>query len=135
MTIAHWHDGLATGDSTVDAQHKQLFAMFNNLHDAIETGCDAHCVAEAATKLREYVLLHFDAEEELMAKTDMPGADVVAHLREHRDLHEQTLKLELGATPSGPTAALKVITLMHRWLTSHIEVFDRKLADHVRAHG
>jgi hemerythrin-like metal-binding protein len=130
MTTIEWHDYLDTGNETVDSQHRELFRLFNELHDSVDSEDVARCYDEITEKLREYVLFHFAAEEDLMSTSGLDGSEIVSHLRAHRALDELTRNLEGGCSP---TAALSLITLMHQWLIGHIEQFDRRLAEQVRS--
>lgn len=133
MDTMGWDEDLATGNEAVDEQHRELFAMFSEVHDALSANDDALPVSDVIARLQEYALHHFHAEENLMSRSGMSGDDVVAHLREHRDLRDQIERLA-SADPPVVSVRLKLVALMHRWLTHHIDVYDRDLARHVREH-
>ncbi len=81
MAIAIWSDDYLTGDPLVDEHHRHIFAVVNDLHDAIHDGRGRAALEPTLTKLWEYTAMHFAVEEQLMEDSGYPDLD--AHRRAH----------------------------------------------------
>lgn len=68
-----WEDTFKTGNPSVDAQHIELFAMINTLHDAIVARRGSEVLGPTLDKLGAYVVKHFQNEEALMRAKRYPG--------------------------------------------------------------
>ena len=91
MELVAWNKSLETGHPIVDGQHKNLFAMINNLHTSIQEGHSNLVLIETMEKLSAYVETHFKTEEELMISHHYE--QYAEHKLEHDNLREQSLKL------------------------------------------
>jgi len=68
-----WTDKLATGISTIDSQHKELFKRINNLVIAIK---EHRCKSEIDGTIKfldDYAKVHFTAEEKHMQEANYEG--------------------------------------------------------------
>jgi hemerythrin-like metal-binding protein len=87
-----WKNSYAVGNDLIDNQHRELFAMTDDLVDAIRrrkgsAGPDA--CARAVTFLKDYTVKHFSDEEDLQAALGYAGLTIhkKAHLAAHRAEH------------------------------------------------
>ena len=141
MPLYTWDPALETGNATIDEQHRRLFALANELADAIATcklsddgPCeeDENTLANAIYGLTDYCVEHFGDEEALMAAAGYP------RLPMHRSLHErlagETLKHaadyfnEVGMIPA------TLAPFFTEWLTNHIRREDLDFAEYRREH-
>jgi hemerythrin len=119
----HWTSALSMGVRELDAQHRELFARIDRLLDAMLRN-DRTEAARLLAFLREYVVVHFAAEERLMEETAYP--DVQRHVAEHRRFGAQMRELDAEFREEGPTASL-VLRLEHEavaWLHDHVYFTD-----------
>lgn len=131
MAFAEWDPSLATGNLTVDAQHRELFAAVNELHDAIHEHNDIEVLGGILYRLQRYTAVHFRDEEDLMVEVAYAGHD--RHHELHLDLADKTAALA-GKYLSGElTLGIPLATFLRDWLTDHIGEEDRRLAEHIRA--
>ena len=80
-----WREAYASGDPTIDAQHRELVEGAGALAvDAMERG-DLREVGASLEALLELVRFHFATEEELLARKGYEG------LAAHRALHQELL--------------------------------------------
>jgi hemerythrin-like metal-binding protein len=63
-----WDQSFAVGIPHVDAQHKQLFGIVNELHQAMKSGQSKSVVGQTLEKLVAYTVTHFKDEEALMRR-------------------------------------------------------------------
>lgn len=132
MTRLGWDDSFATGDETVDAQHRELFDLIARFHDTIETGDDATAIADALESLMSYAARHFAMEESLMARSDYP--DRSRHAALHAHLASETDRLAGHISDAGTSMTIEVALFLHNWLRDHVLSEDRRLIEHVQRH-
>jgi hemerythrin len=133
MQVAlQWSSALSLGVPDLDAQQRELFARVDRLLDAMLHG-ERSEAAQLAAFLREHVVLHFAAEEQLMRDLGYPEA--AAHAAEHREFAASMLELDGALRSRGATAEL-VLRLEKEtvaWLRDHVYVADVALGQHVTA--
>lgn len=125
-------DDLLTGMDDVDAQHRLLFELANQVVDPTsERGANAAFFASLAF-LAEYVRYHFAAEEFAMKRAHYPEAErhCLAHV-EFRALIGEFLEASLEE-PSIADLRLRLTEAVEGWLTTHIRVADKALAGYLR---
>lgn len=118
-----WTPGFETGVEPIDAQHRELAGLVNELH---RLAAGVHDRAEAAALLERvghHVRAHFDAEERVMR------AASPARCVSHADSHAQMLgqfDAMCGQVVSGVVALeVAVRDFLRFWLMDHILVCDR----------
>lgn len=135
MTYVVWDDSMDTGDPLVDGQHQGLVVLFNEMVAAEQDFDRATSVAEVLERLTEYVVVHFAAEEAMMASFDYPPDVADAHKREHRALTDRTRELVLSYRAGEIETVIPLVEFLKNWLSGHIEESDRRLVEHVRKTG
>ncbi len=125
MPIISWDPKLATGDSVVDHQHKTLFQMVNELHDAITAGKAKEHLQKVLERLASYTLEHFAAEERLMGRSGYPG--VAEHVRKHHDLAKKATDLIEGYRSGKLVLSLTLSQFLADWVRHHIAEEDQKM--------
>ena len=76
-----WKDTHATGLAEIDAQHKALFAIANDIFQHAAQNATTEALLIDLSHLRCCAVINFDTEEELMATLSLSP--------QHRDLHEK----------------------------------------------
>ena len=127
-----WTPDLATGDTVIDNQHKQLFSMVNTLFDAYQNGKERQEVEKTIEFLVEYTVKHFADEEALQKKHAYP--EYHAHKQLHADFKESVRELAAKMSQEGPTEnfVIEVCTIIGEWLFRHVKDEDSKMAAHMR---
>ena len=114
-----WTSTLSVGDEAIDAQHRELFVRLDRLHDAMLRRERSEALRLLAF-LRDYAVVHFEAEERLMAEAAYPEA--ARHAQEHEAFRAALRGLQEHFEAEGLTAAL-VLDLERRvvgWLREHV---------------
>jgi hemerythrin len=127
-----WSSALSIGVPDLDAQQRELFARVDRLLDAMLHG-ERSEAAQISAFLREHVVLHFAAEEQLMRDLGYP--EIAAHAAEHQAFAASVLELDAAMRSRGATAEL-VLRLEREvvaWLRDHVYVADVALGQHVSA--
>lgn len=135
MTIFRWHDHYAIGHDTVDAQHRKLIDIINNLHSLLNNDEPDHPREGAASvfdQLAEYVVMHFAYEEQLMVDAGYPIEKVVAHKMQHNVLLGRVQQV-VHAYEEGDKEVLEELLpfLYGDWLIEHICHSDKEYAEYL----
>lgn len=133
MTIS-WNPNLSVGVAKVDAHHRKLIDMINQVAVSVEALLGPQAVGQTIDQLIEYTQYHFTFEEDLLEQNDYPG--LAEHRQEHQRLILEVEKLKnrfaKGATEKLRTDTMKSLT---RWLIEHIEGEDQKYAEFLNLRG
>ncbi|HEV3329976.1 MAG TPA: hemerythrin family protein [Bryobacteraceae bacterium] len=121
----------------IDAEHRELFRVADELENAIAAGAPAPRVKTLLHSLVTHVGDHFTHEEWLMQSTAYPSFGW------HKEQHEtarRRLKLFVPLIEGGEIEAIELFfEFLSGWLEDHTTVTDRMMAAHVRnyerAHG
>lgn len=119
----HWSSTLKLGVPALDAQHRELFDRVDRLLDSMLHG-DRSEAAPLASFLRDHVVLHFAAEEQLMHDLRYPEAKT--HTAEHHVFAACILELDSALREHGATAdlVLRLESEVTAWLRDHVYVAD-----------
>lgn len=129
--ILAWTDLLLVRHDTIDADHKHLFAVANQLHAGIRNGQGESLVRETFRELMAYAREHFAREEALMA--EICFSEKEEHAFEHRLLTHRLKKLQFQFESGQRILAEELEIFLDRWLARHILTSDVEFAQCVRA--
>jgi len=132
MPIAQWDDSYRTGHDLVDRQHKELFCMVNDLHDAIIAGKGKEILAPTLKKLATYTVEHFRDEQTLMASINYPES--AAHLKKHQDLTAEVTELVARFDAGKMVLSITLSSFLANWLRHHIKEDDLALVNYLKQH-
>lgn len=127
-----WSDELAVGVGAIDEQHKGIFSRINNLLNAMAQGKGRDEVGKVITFLADYVVKHFKAEEEIMAKHNYDG--ISSQKTEHAQFIRDFSALKMDFEKNGVTThlVLQVQNKLCNWLKNHIGSEDKKIGDFLK---
>lgn len=127
-----WRDYLTTDHPVIDAQHQELFRQITNLTDACRHHTEQTKVAGLLEYLGNYVKVHFATEEKLLLAIGSP--DYLVHKAAHDYFTDLVHTLISKCQIEGESKELTIKTnyVAVEWLTRHICIMDRKLADSLR---
>ncbi|MEO5337663.1 MAG: bacteriohemerythrin [Magnetospirillum sp. WYHS-4] len=127
MPAVSWTDDLSVGVHVVDADHKMLIDLINQVVAAAESKRPHDQIAKVLVALDEYVDFHFVREESMMEACGYAGLD------DHRKVHEK-LRTEVHNIAEHfkrePAKALtdEVLAFLTQWLVRHIMGHDKNYA-------
>jgi len=122
-----WNNVLATGHSVLDADHKILVAIFNQLADSVRRRSGKAVSSDLLAELIEHAKTRFALEDRLMAEHCYPKAD--QHAAEHVQLVKRAINYKTKFDAGSPGSHIHVIHFPEDWLTFHILGADREFAD------
>jgi hemerythrin len=134
MAIA-WTDNLLVGDETIDADHRRLIELINEL-DAAAAAAPIDCrrAGRALDGLAAFTAEHFAREEALQRAVGLPGRD--AHRQKHRMMLQRLDALSDHFRRSDDDVRATMVRGLAdpigTWLADHIAKSDVKLRAYVR---
>jgi hemerythrin-like metal-binding protein len=128
-----WEDHFRLGVHELDEQHKTLIALMSQLHGAIAEGQAKAMLAPLFVALLDYTKEHFADEANLMNAYDYPEA--ADHVIEHAELINRIRALQQEYERGSILVTLNTARFLGDWLSYHILVSDRNLADFLRNKG
>ena len=111
----------------IDAEHRNLFRMAEEIHQAARVGAD---VRELVRPLLAAIEEHFAHEERMMKAASTPDFDW--HKLQH-DTARKRAKLFAEEIEQGSTEApIELLEFLARWFKDHVGLTDRMMGAHVR---
>jgi len=128
-----WSEKYSVGIVELDAQHRRLFELYNQLIEAMYRGESLKVLQDALNSLIEYVVVHFTTEEQYMQKYAYPEFD--KHKKAHIFLRDKTLQIHRNFSEGKPVLTAEVITFLRNWLKDHVMNMDKKYSKHLKKMG
>jgi hemerythrin len=133
MALFTWNDSYSVKVALCDQQHQKLFAIINELADAMRMGKGQDVVGKTVGELVQYTRTHFQQEEALMKKANYP------QLAPHQAMHQKfvaDIEALLQKAKEGHVAnSIQVLNLLRDWLVNHIQKVDKQYSAHLNAAG
>lgn len=128
MPLVKWNGKLSVGVSILDAEHKELVGLFNQISSAAANEAK-ESVRKSLAALIAHTAAHFKYEECLFAETNYPDAD--EHKKEHDELLWQILAVQKANLDGHITLSGEALQFIRKWLVNHIITYDRKFGLHI----
>lgn len=134
VAFLSWTPAMSVGVGDLDADHKMLIAIINELHDGIVVGHKKEILASVLDHLVEYTKFHFAKEEELLEKCNYK--ETPNHKLEHASFANRLTNLQ-ERTIKAPVAMLdlELMSFLRNWLVTHIQGSDKKYGPRLNACG
>ena len=135
IDIFPWNEHFNTGLPTVDAQHRKLVELLNQLASQLAFAPDKPGLEAILDELTAYTVYHFEDEETIWAHHLAQDRQETEH---HRAGHGyfiarmQALRADFAQRPLADVAD-SLLDFLARWLASHILESDRRMAYTVQA--
>lgn len=122
---------LLTNIPDIDAQHRKLFDLVNQVVDPSTVDQGTGYFLTLLYFLTGYVTYHFAAEEAVMRESGYPRYELHQHW--HDAFRAEVGELVVASKSKGVSRALKlnVSFTVENWLLAHIRVADRQLAEYL----
>lgn len=118
MSLLRWTDNYLVGHPRVDDDHRYLFALINEFHDAFSERHSRADLDRLLSRLVEYTERHFRDEEALMREVGFP--DTERHMAIHECLVEQIFGLAEKFSNRAVNPTRDTFAFLDTWLTDHI---------------
>lgn len=127
-----WSDSYSIGVPHIDAQHKKLFEMVEELQVAMKNGVGKEAIGKSLDFLADYTVKHFKDEEEVMQKYNV--VELPNHKKEHEDFVKFVVETIGKFKKDG--ANLSMLITIHQqlgeWLVDHILKKDKQIQNYVK---
>jgi hemerythrin len=133
MALLDWKNEYSVDIQSIDKQHKKLFDMINQLHDAMKSGVGAKFVPVILNSLVSYTRDHFADEEKLMRQAAYPA--YTTHKAEHDKLTSEVVKLVQDMEAGRCTMSMQLLEFLRDWLQKHILSTDKQYSSQLQAAG
>ncbi len=129
-----WKKEFELGIPFIDAQHRQLLAIGNRLHELLDAHHDDDdsydAILGVLSELKDYTIYHFHAEEALFKKYDYP--DTQSHKKEHDEFVEYLNTVDLRHIDDNQTKfMLDLLNHVIQWVFRHIISTDFLYKDYL----
>jgi hemerythrin-like metal-binding protein len=134
MPLMEWSDSMSVGVREIDADHRHLVSMINQLFDAMQQGAGRAKLRQTLEGLIEYTDAHFKHEERLFILTSYPEGE--AHKKEHDNLKRQVVEMKFRfEAQENDAITIEILTFLKHWLVNHTTGSDKRYSQHLNAHG
>jgi len=130
MNLFQWNESYRVGHQEIDAQHKRLFQLAEELHTAMAAGKGKQMLSQTLANLISYTKSHFASEERLMQRYAYP--DYAAHKIEHDQLTNKVIAFQNDFNAGRTMLSLDLMQFLKNWLGHHIGQIDQKVAAYIR---
>lgn len=125
MPLIKWDDSYSVSVKTLDEQHKKLFVLINQLHDAMSAGKGKEIIESVLKDMIDYTHTHFTTEEKLLEKHHYPYLE--QQKQEHALFIQKVSEMQQKyKTGSSLTISFEVSQFLKNWLSNHIKLDDKK---------
>ena len=127
-TLFTWSADYSVSIDAIDAQHKALIVLINELHQAIVEHRGQATACAVLDRVSEYTRSNFALEEQLMRASHYP--DYEAHRQQHRALVDQLRLLRHRCYDDNLPIAFALLHILKNWLVRHINESDKHFGAH-----
>jgi hemerythrin-like metal-binding protein len=123
MTYVTWEDWMSTGVPLIDADHKLLLSLINQVYACVGANEEYATLGSVLQTLADYTDYHFQREEALLAEVGFPA--LAAHQELHVKLAAQVSEiLRRFHADRGAVRGQDMLAFLKTWLTDHILEHD-----------
>jgi hemerythrin len=133
LRLFKWSSVHAVYLPEVDEEHRELFRMGEELHQAVLTLADRKVIRAMFRVLVDTITAHFEHEERMMEASAYPGLEW--HRRQHRGATQAVLAIMRKLQRGDADAAKELLVFLAGWLEDHTSVTDRMMAAYLRNYG
>jgi len=133
MALMTWGPMLQLGYGDIDAQHKRLVELVNQLDDAMRAGHGRDVMGSVLNELIRYTVYHFAFEEKLMDQYGI--SSLAAHKAEHKVLVADVTAFKAKFDSGSVAVTTELMAFLRSWLSDHILKTDKALAKELLAKG
>jgi hemerythrin-like metal-binding protein len=133
MALITWDESLSVGIESIDKQHMKLVDMINEFYESIRSKSTEEVLSDLIKHMREYVVFHFNSEEELLKLNRYP--DYLDHKIEHEMFVNKVEDFEKRFNSGQLILSFEITNFLKSWLKNHIQGTDKKYSDFLISRG
>ena len=127
MTLFEWNDDYSVGVKKFDRQHRKIFQIINDLHDAMKEGKSEEKMGVILRRLENYADKHFNDEEKYMEKYDYSGFE--NQKKQHNQYIQKIKGFRKKYNTGEMTVSMEMMNFLKDWLSNHINGMDKKYSE------
>ena len=129
IEIFPWNRNFETGIAEIDEQHKVLVKMINQLGNHLGSNASPHVLGDIFKQLADYVVHHFQSEEQVWEQYFPIESVLNAHKKTHESFNSDVLMLK-SEDDSRSTQEIieEVLSFLTHWLAHHILDSDMRMS-------
>ncbi len=124
MTV-QWKDKLLIGVPEIDAEHRYLIALVNNIIEKYHSNKLEASLAKVYAHLINYTNKHFKNEESLMRAVGYPL--LAEHKQKHEFLEDTTSELAEMFLSGQQSISVDTLNFLKNWVIDHVLLEDKKI--------
>ncbi len=133
MDFIKWKEAYSVKVEEIDAQHKKLIGLINQMADAMSIGRGRDVLSTVLTELVDYTVYHFNTEERLFQQYGYP--EYKKHKKIHAALAGKTRELKESFDRGNKQISIDVMLFLSNWLNNHILEVDKKYGSFLNSKG
>ena len=130
MSLFKWSGAHSIYLPEIDAEHRAIYLLGDELHKALLAGGDPANLKPIAANLSETMEEHFRHEERLMRAMHYPSFEW--HKRQHNAARKRSKALAKRIEGGDAAAAGELLQFLSIWLRDHMSVADRMMGAYLR---
>lgn len=130
--IDEWDGSLTVGLPEIDAQHRSILKLANQLLYAPEESLGSELANEALTELGKFLQLHFAIEEANMKQLGMPEAEFAEHHNRHEEMLKQYAEVVIEAYENPQRKVKDIAAFVREWGIDHVVAYDLNIKKYLR---
>jgi hemerythrin len=125
-SMTQWTEAYSVGIAQFDGQHKQLFQLIGDLHDAMKSGQAKDKMAQILKSLVGYTEMHFRQEEEALIRAHYSAFTL--HKMEHDKFRAKVADFQKDFQAGVAAISIDAMDFLSGWLVNHIMKTDQQYA-------
>jgi hemerythrin len=130
MSFFKWSKEFSVYLPEIDAEHRSLYRIGAELHQAVLAGGKAAQVKPILANLMEATEEHFRHEERLMRVVHYSAFEW--HKRQHDTIRKKLKKANKSVEAEDRDACMELLKFINGWLVDHMSVTDRMMGAFIR---
>ena len=128
-----WESSFETGHRDIDAQHRTLLAIVDELESAEAQPHDSHeFILDVLGHVMDFTISHFSMEEDLMQNVGYPAESSAEMVAQHREFTAYARLRVLEFRAGEMDSILPLQSFLSSWLITHEVGLDKMLAEFIR---
>ena len=124
----NWSPIYSVSNSALDAQHKQIIKLMNELHSSVSNNASEQIIQKAIVRTRIILETHLRYEETLMKYSSFSECEI--HRQIHRTLLTRTAEL-FDRSKNKTISITEILGFLKKWWLRHIILDDMKYIESV----
>ncbi len=128
-----WSGDFSVKVAELDAQHKSLVELANDLEESIGNKNKREVLKAALDRLLDYIAFHFGSEEALLQKYGYP--EEKRHKKEHDEFSWKVLNMRGKWSIGEEVQITELHDFLSDWIKNHILFADKKYGQFLNSKG